>query len=113
MVKRILLPLLQFIAFLVLMFVGGNWDFIRLGQEIHAMQTHTTFFNPIPTIKTPLGSHILIANGLIFASVLLLLILLFEILRKKLKPWASLTALAYVLAVVLAFAAKMGLPPAN
>jgi len=76
------------------------------------MEHHTTAFNPIPVIKTPFGSHILIADGLIFAAGLLVIILLIELLAKKLKPWAGLTLLAFVLAICLGFAMKLGLPPA-
>jgi hypothetical protein len=113
MFKRMLLVLLQFFIFLVLMFVGGNWDVINLSLQVRALQTHTTPFNPIPVVRVPVGSHILIADGLIFSTVLLALILLFLALRKRLKPWAGLSVLAWLLAVTFAFAMKMGLPPAS
>jgi len=113
MVKRILYPLLQFAAFLSLMYFGGEWDFINLGIEIKAMQAHTTPNILIPTIKQQIGDHILIANGIIFASVLLVLILIIQAIAKKLKPWALYTLAAFVLAVIIGFAAKMGLPPAS
>jgi hypothetical protein len=114
MVKRILLIVLQFAAFLGLMDLGGNWDVINFSLEVRAMENHTKAFNPIPVIKTQISSsHTLIADGIIFATVLLVLILLIQALRKKLKPWAGLTVFAYALAVVLGFAMKMGLPPAN
>jgi len=112
MVKRIILTLLQFLVFIALLAIGGNWDVINLTLQIRAMENHTKPFNPIPVIKTPLGSHILIADGLIFAAVLLVLILLIELATKKLKPWAGLTVLAFVLAICLGFAMKLGLPPA-
>ena len=113
MVKRIALTILQFLIFIALLAVGGNWDIINLTLQIRAMEKHTTAFNPIPVIKTQISSgHILIADGLIFATVLLIIILLIEALRKKLKPWAALSILAFVLAVVLGFAMKLCLPPA-
>ena len=113
MIKRILYTLLQFAAFLGLLDVGGNWDVINFSLQIRAMQNHTRAFNPIPVIKTTLGAHyILIADGLLFAGVLLLLILLMEALRKRLRPWAGYTVLAFALAVVVAYALKMGLVPA-
>jgi len=113
MVKRIVLTVLQFLIFIGLLAVGGNWDVINLTLQIRAMENHTTAFNPIPVIKTQISSgHILIADGLIFATVLLLIILLIEALRKKLKPWAALSILAFVLALFLGFAMKLGLPPA-
>jgi hypothetical protein len=110
MIKRIILTLLQFIVFMVLLAVGGNWDAVNLALE---MQQHKAATILIPAFKYPVGSHILIANGLIFATVLLVLILLFLLVRRKLHPWAWLTALAYVLAVCLGVAMKMGLPPAD
>ncbi len=113
MIKRIVLTLLQFLIFIALLAIGGNWDVINLSLEIRAMERHTRAFNPIPVIKTQVSStHILIADGLIFAAVLLILILLIEALAKKLKPWAGLTLLAFVLAICLGFAMKLGLPPA-
>jgi len=112
--KRILLFFLQFCAFLGLLYVGGNWDGVNLGLEIKAMQNHTTPNILIPTIKTQIGAHhLLIANGLIFAAVLLVLILVFEAARKAFKPWALLSVLAFVLAVATGFTMKFGLPPLN
>jgi hypothetical protein len=113
MIKRIVLTLLQFIVFLALIAVGGNWDAVNLAVEMHALQQHKTASLLVPVFKYPMGSHILIANGLIFATVLLLLILLFLLLRKKLHPWALLSLLAFALAVCLGFAMKLGLPPAD
>jgi hypothetical protein len=113
MVKRIVLTLVQFIVFLGLLAVGGNWDVINLSLQVRAMMNHATAFNPIPVVRVPMGSHILIADGLIFATVLLVIVVLFQALRKRLHPWASLSGLAYLLAVTLGFAMKLGLPPAN
>jgi hypothetical protein len=113
MIKRILLTLLEFIVFMALMAVGGNWDAINLVLEMHALQQHKTASMLIPVFKYPVGSHILIANGLIFATVVLVTLLLLFLVFKRLHPWASLAVLAYVLAVCLAFAMKLGLPPAD
>jgi hypothetical protein len=100
MTKRILLTLLQFAAFLGLMFFGGNWDILRFTQEMRAMTTGATVWNPIPTIKFPLGaSHVLIADGIVFALALLVVILIIEAIAKKLRPWAGLSVLALVLAL--------------
>jgi len=113
-IKRIFLTILQFIAFIGLLAVGGNWDAVNLSLELRQMQNNQVPHVFLRTLKYPVSSaHILIANGIIFATVLLLLILLIELLSKKLKPWASLTLLAYVLAVILGFAMKLGLPPAS
>ena len=114
MVKRISLTILQFIAFIILLAVGGNWDAVNLSLEMRQMQNNQAPHVFLSTIKYPISStHILIANGILFATILLVIILLIEVLSKKLKPWASLTLLAYVLAVVLGFAMKLGLPPAS
>jgi hypothetical protein len=113
MIKRIILTLVQFIVFIALLAVGGNWDAINLALEIRAMQQHKAASVLIPSFKYPVGSHILIANGLIFATVLLVLILLFLLLRKKLHPWAWLSLLAYVLAVCLGFAFTLGIVPGD
>lgn len=113
MIKRILLTLLEFIVFIVLLAVGGNWDAVNLALEMHALQQHKTANMLIPVFKYPVGSHILIADGLIFATALLVLLLALFLLLKKLHPWAWLAVLAYLLAVCLAFAMKLGLPPAD
>ncbi len=99
MLKRILYPVLQFAVF--------------LGLMERALQTGTTPHVLIPTLKTQISAtHLLILNGIVFATALLFLILLFEILRKKLKPWALLTIAAYAVAVLLALSVKgMGLIP--
>ena len=107
MVKRILLGVLQlikFVVFLVVLFVGGNWDeLVNLPLELRAMQNHTTPAFLIPTMKYDAGpTHFIIANGLIFAAVLLVLILLYEVLRKKLKPWAFYTLAEYAVATAVA-----------
>jgi hypothetical protein len=113
MVKRILYTFLQFVAFLVLLYFGGEWDFVNLGIEIKAMQNHTAPNILIPTFKTQLGAHTLIADGILFASVLLVVILLLQTITRKWRPWALYTFVAYVLAGIVAFASKMGLPPSS
>jgi uncharacterized membrane protein len=114
MVKRILYPVLQFAAFLGLLFVGGMWDSLNMSYEMRQMANGTPLSAVHPlmaTIKVPLGSHILIAQGVLFATMLLVLILLIQAIAKKLKPWAFYTLAAYVLAAIVAYATKMGLPP--
>ena len=107
MVKRILLAVLQvvkFAGFLLVLFVGGNWDeLVNLPLELRAMQSHTTPAFLIPTMRYDAGpTHFLIANGLVYAAVLLVLILLYEALRKRLKPWAFFTLGEYVVAMIVA-----------
>jgi len=113
MIKRIILTLLQFIVFIVLLAVGGNWDAVNLALEMRAFQQHKTATMLVPVFKYTVGQHIFIADGLIFATVLLVLILLLLVLLKKLHPWAWLAVLAYGLAVCLCFAMKLGIVPAE
>ncbi len=120
--SRILLFLLQAVAFAALFLVGGYWAEIRLGFEVRAfqqrmiaMQQHTAPPSPMPMI--PLWKlHIsptldYVANGLIFAAILLVLILLFEALRRRLRPWAALTILAFVTAFLVSLIAHSGFVP--
>jgi hypothetical protein len=108
-IKRIVLFLLQLLAFGGLMWVGGFWDILHLQAEV----THSVWAS-IPVLKCQVSStHILIADGLIFAGVLLVLILLLEALGRRLRPWASVSVLAYVIAAVITLALKVGLPPAS
>jgi len=116
MIKRIILTIVQFFAFLGLLFLGAYWDLVNMFYEQRQMAGGTPISQIHPlmtTIKFPLTSHILIANGLIFASILFVIILAIQAMRRKLKPWAALTTLAFILAVVLGFAMKLGLPPSS
>jgi hypothetical protein len=111
LVKRILLAVLQlfkFVVFLFVLFVGGNWDeLVNLPLEIRAMQNHTTPAFLIPTMKYDAGpTHFIIANGLVYAAALLVLILLYEAFRKKLKPWALFTLAEWAIAVIIALLIK-------
>jgi hypothetical protein len=116
MFKRVLFPVLQFFAFLGLMFAGGNWDSINMSYEIRQMSHGAPLSAVHPlmtTVKFPVGAHVLIAQGIIFATTLLVVILIIQALRKKVIPAAYFTVLAFVAAVVVGLASKMGLPPAN
>jgi hypothetical protein len=100
LVKRILLTLLQFLAFGALLVLGSFWALIAL------------IYPPL-TIVPVWRFHVsatqeFVANGLVFAAVLLALLLLVEVMRKALRPWATLTMLAFVLAVALGFVMKLG-----
>ncbi|HEX4156365.1 MAG TPA: hypothetical protein VHY48_12200 [Acidobacteriaceae bacterium] len=109
MIKRIVLFLLQLLSFGALMWIGGFWDVLHLQAEV----THSVWAS-IPVFKYPVSStHILIADGLIFAGVLLLIILLLQALARRLRPWAALSVVAYIIAAVVTLALKVGLPPAS
>jgi hypothetical protein len=101
LVKRIFLTLLQFLVFGALLVVGAFWALVRIFYPSLGF---------IPVWRFQAGAtHDFVANGLIFALVLLVIILLIEALRKALKPGGVLTVLAFALAVALSFAMKLGL----
>ncbi|MDQ2924113.1 MAG: hypothetical protein M3R43_00915 [Acidobacteriota bacterium] len=105
MTKRILLFLLQLLAFGALLIAGGYWDVIRL-----YLQLRQSSLNVVPLWKFHLNANYdYIANGLIFAAIMLALIVLFETARKRLKPWAVLSTLAFVMAVAISLIARLGL----
>jgi hypothetical protein len=100
LVKRILLTLLQFVAFGALLVLGSFWALVGI-------------FYPSLTMIPVWRFHVsatqdFVANGIIFAVVLLALLLLVEALGKALKPWGALTALAFLLAVALSLVMKLG-----
>jgi hypothetical protein len=104
-VKRIVLFLLQFVAFCALLIVGGDWDIVRLSLAIRRPA-----LNIIPLWKFHItANYDYIANGLIFALALLLLILLLEALRKALRPWATISVVAFLAAWALSLVVKLGL----
>lgn len=114
MAKRIIFTVLQFIAFFVLLCIGGYWDAISLPFALAKMQGHPVFIlSSIPFITFPMGSHTLVADGILFATVLLVVLLAIQATRKKLKPAAFYTLGAFVVAVILSLLFKVGLPPAN
>jgi len=110
LVKRILLTLLQFFIFCALLMVGGYWDVIRLLIELRAPSLNVI---PLWKFSNITATHDLVANGIIFASVFLVILLLWQAFRRTLKSSASLTLLAFLVAVVICFACKVGLPPAS
>jgi hypothetical protein len=114
MFKRILLAIVQFVVFLALLQVGGNWDAINLGWEMRQLQAGHTPHVLFPTLKTQISaSHTLIANGLLYAGVLMLIILGVQAARRRLRPAALYSVGAFLLAVLVALSLKMGLPPSS
>ncbi len=108
--SRILALLLQFAAFAALFQVGGAWAEIRLAfemkalqkltpiEQMNALQQHKPLTHTFPLILWHIKPTLdYVANGLVFASALFVLILIFEALR-RLRPWAALTLLAFLLA---------------
>jgi len=100
LLKRILLTLLQFLAFGALLLLGSFWAFAGLFYPRLAI---------VPVWHFQVGAtQDFVANGLIFAAALFVVLLLIEAVRKAIKPWAILTSLAFALAVALSFVAKLG-----
>jgi len=102
MVKRLLSFLGQFLGFCALLFVGGYWAWVRLTLEMRAMEKGETAPPLIPLWKmhvSPTLDYVL--NGLVFASVLLVILLLVQALRRKLGNATLLTLGALVAAFLL------------
>ena len=112
MLKRIVLAAVQFIVFLALLGVGGYWDIVRLLLEFRPGLKWLADLLPLIKFQVT-AAHVLVANGILFAGVLCVLILLIEALRKAARSTMLLTLATYVVAVALSLAVKIGLPPAS
>ena len=91
---KVVLFVLQFFLFLAVFGVGSFLP------GVHLM--------PMWVVSAG-ASRNFVLDGLVLASVLLLVILAAEAARSRLRSACKLTALAYVLAVMLGFAMKFGL----
>jgi hypothetical protein len=109
LVKRILFALLQFFAFCALFMVGGYWDIVRLLIELRLPSLNVI---PLWKISNITATHDLVANGIVFAAVLLVILLVWQAVRKTLRTSAPLTLVAFAAAALICFACKVGLPPA-
>ena len=97
MAKRVVWFVVQFVCFSGLLLLGGYWDAVRLSLEVKAMQANRAMPAMVPLWKTHFSaSHDLIWNGIVFAGVLCVVILLVETLRRRQRPWAGLTLGAYL-----------------
>ena len=112
MLKRIVLAVVQFIAFLVLLGIGGYWDIVRLVMQLRPGLKWLADMLPLLRYQVT-ANHVLVANGILFAGVLCILILIGEALRKASRVSMLVTVITYVVAVVLSLAVKIGLPPAS
>lgn len=112
MTKRLLLAFVQFAAFCGLFYVGGYWAWIRLSLEMRAMQNQSSPPPLLPLWKmhvTPTLDYVL--NGVVFAGVLLIVILLVQALRGRLRRNAVLTLGGFVLAFLLSIIFHSGFVP--
>ena len=92
--KTVLATILQFLVFLV---VFGVFSFFPPFHIEHILRI------------TTLGTRIFIVDGLLLVLLLYVLIVVIEILMKRLRSAAPWTTLALVLAVVLGLSMKFGL----
>lgn len=113
MIKRIVLAVFEFAVYLLLLGIGGYWDVARLLIGGYAPRL-SGLLSLLPLLKYPVSSsHILIANGIVFAGVFCLILLVIEALRKAARSTMATTVILYILAVALSLAFKVGLPPAS
>jgi hypothetical protein len=91
--KKILFPILQLILFLLVFFVGSLWEPFHFEHVL---------------IATPGTTRIFIADGLLLMFALYILIVLIQILRKRLRTSAPWTTLAVILAAVFGLMMKFG-----
>src|SRR5260370_37550067 len=91
--KNAVLTLLQFVLFFILFGV------VSLFQPFH--------FEHV-LIATPGVTRIFVADGLLLMFALYVLIVLIEVLRKRLRPSAPWTTIAVILAAVLGLMMKFG-----
>ena len=92
--KKILVTVAQCILFL-LVFLAGSL----------ANSLHLRWFVAHPT---PTSTHYFVPDGLIFATVLYLVFLLFAVVRKRLSTSARYSTIAFVVAILLGFLSKFG-----
>lgn len=103
MIKRLSLAVVQLAAFLGLQYVGGNWDYFMLSWEMRKMAAGQSPTPLMATIKYQVNpAHFLIAQGLIFTTALLVLILLGEAAAKKIRPYALDSVGMWVVAMIIA-----------
>jgi hypothetical protein len=91
--KKIFTPALQFFLFLI---VFGAFSLFPPFHIEHVLSSASS------------GTRVFIADGLLLAFVLYVLIVLIELLMKRLRTSAPWTTLAFVLATILGFMMKFG-----
>ncbi|WP_158941698.1 hypothetical protein [Granulicella sp. S190] len=92
--KKAVTTLLQFFLFLI---VFGAFSLFPPFHIQHVLSS------------TPAGTRIFVADGLLLAFAVYLLIVLIEVLMKRLRLSAPWTTLAFVLAAILGLLMKFGL----
>jgi len=91
--KKAIITILQFFLFLILF---GAFSLFPPFHIEHVLSTSST------------GTRVFIADGLLIALVVYLLVVLIEFLMKRLKVSAPWTTIAFVLAAIVGFMMKFG-----
>ena len=91
--KNVVFTILQLILFLMVFFVGSIFPPFHFEHVL---------------IATPGITRIFVADGLVLAFVLFVLIVILEAARKRLRVAAPWTSLAFLLAVVFGLMMKFG-----
>jgi len=91
--KKAIITILQFFLFLI---VFGAFSLFPPFHIEHVLST------------TPTGTRIFIADGLLIAFVVYLLMVLIELLMKRLRVSAPWTTIAFVFAAIVGFMMKFG-----
>jgi hypothetical protein len=91
--KNVVFTILQLILFLIVFFVGSIFPPFHFEHVL---------------IATPGTTRIFIADGLLLTLALYVLIVIIEVLRKRLLTAAPWTTLAFLLAVVFGLMMKFG-----
>ena len=91
--KSVVFTILQLILLLMVFFVGSLFSPFHFEHVL---------------IATPGTTRIFVADGLVLALVLYVLIVILEVVRKRLRTAAPWTTLAFLLAVVFGLMMKFG-----
>ena len=92
--KNVLFALLKFVLFSVVFFAGSLFPPFHIEHVLSV---------------TPDGTRIFVWDGVLLMTLLLVVILLIEALRKRVVTSGPWTATAFVLAGIAGYAAKFGL----
>jgi uncharacterized membrane protein YpjA len=91
--RNVVFTILQLILFLIVFFIGSILSPFHLEHVI---------------LATPGVTRIFIADGLVLTIILYILIVLIEVLRKRLRASVPWTTLAFVLALAFGLMMKFG-----
>jgi uncharacterized membrane protein YpjA len=91
--KKVVVAVLQLILFLIVFFLGSIFPPFHFEHVL---------------IATPGATRIFIADGLVLTLALYILIVIVQVLRKRLRISTPWTTLALVLAIVLGLMMKFG-----